>query len=129
MEWKIIYKDLSRLNWSILLLVSLISYFFMDHSLTLGIILGGLVTIANFGLFQQTICRAFAPEGGIRAKRISIIVKYYLRLSALGLIIYMLISFNWINPIGLAIGLSTVVISIIIFGIRRALQTSFSEAT
>ncbi|MFH0843930.1 MAG: ATP synthase subunit I [Pseudomonadota bacterium] len=129
MEWKIVYKNLSRLNWATLFLLSLLSYFFMNHSLTLGIILGGLVMIANFGLFQHTIRRAFAADGAMKAKRISVIVKYYLRLSALGVIIYALISFNGIDPIGLAIGFSTVVISIIIFGVRRALKTSFSEAT
>jgi len=129
MEWKIVYKNLSRLNWATLFLLSLLSYFFMNHSLTLGIILGGLVMIANFGLFQHTIRRAFAADGAMKAKRISVIVKYYLRLSALGVIIYALISFHGIDPIGLAIGFSTVVISIIIFGVRRALKTSFSEAT
>lgn len=129
MDWKIIYKDLKALNWFILLTLSSLSYFLMNSSLTLGIILGGLVIIANFGLFQHTIRRSFSPEGVMRTRRMSIIVKYYFRLLALGGIIFFLISLRWVNPVGLAIGLSTVVFSIVIFGVKRAWKTFISEAT
>jgi hypothetical protein len=129
MDWKIIYKDLKTLNWFILLILSSLSYFLMNSSLTLGIILGGLVIIANFGLFQHTIRCAFSPEGAMRNRRMSIIAKYYFRLLALGGIIFFLISLRWVNPVGLAIGLSTVVFSIVIFGVKRAWKTFISEAT
>ncbi|MFH1349967.1 MAG: ATP synthase subunit I [Pseudomonadota bacterium] len=129
MDWQIVYRDIKALNWITLLILSSLSFFLMSPSHTSGIILGGLIIIANFGLFQHTIHCAFSPEGVMRVRGMSIIAKYYFRLLALGVIIFFLISFKWIHPVGLAIGLSTVVISIVSFGIKRAWQTFFSEAT
>lgn len=100
----------------------------MSHSLTLGIILGGLVIILNFNILQHTIHKAFSPEG-VMTRKFTVILKYYMRLLALGIIIYVLITHGWVDPIGLAIGLSTVVISIISYGISSAWKNYSKEAT
>ncbi len=128
MDWKTLYKDLSTRNWLILLFLSSSSFFMMSNSLTLGVILGGLVIIVNFNILQRTICRAFSSEG-IMTGKITVILKYYLRLLALGVIIYVLITKGWVDPVGLAVGLSTVVISIVSLGFSRAWKTYSSEAT
>lgn len=120
MDWDVIYQDLRKRNWIILLILSSMSYFLMSHYLTVGVILGGLIIIANFNIFQHTISRVFLPLGLKKKTKIAIIVKYYLRLLALGIILYVLITRGWVDPIGLAIGLSTVVISIVSFGISAA---------
>ena len=127
MDWHLVYEDLKKRNWMILLVLSSISYFSMSNMLTLGIIVGGLIIIANFKLFQHTICSAFSSDGVMKRKKISIIAKYYIRLIALGIVIYFLIKKGWVDPIGLAIGLSIVVISIVTFGITRLLKKSTRE--
>ena len=129
MDWKLIYRELKTLNWLTLLILSSASYLFMNPSLTLGVILGGLIAIANFSLFQHTIRRAFSSEGHLQANKMSIIAKYYFRFLALGIIIYLLISSHLMNPIGLVIGFSTVVVSIVGLGIKRAWKLYASEAT
>jgi hypothetical protein len=128
MEWNAIYRDLKTFNWVVLLILSSASALLLQASCTLGIIFGGLVIIANFNVLQHTIRGAFSEEGQMVKRRASIIAKYYFRLLALGLIIFFLISKEWIHPVGLAIGLSTVVISIFSYGIKRALKTTTSEA-
>ena len=128
MDWEKIYRDLRLRNWIILLVFSSISFFFMDNSLTLGIILGGLIIILNFRLFQNTIRRAFSSEGMMNGVKIIIILKYYFRLLALGIIIFVFIAKGGIDPVGLAIGLSVVVVSIISLGITRALKAHTGEA-
>ena len=127
MDWEKIYGDLKTLNWIILFILSSISYFMMSHSLTLGIILGGLVIIANFSVFQHTIRGAFI-EGVMMKRKMSIIAKYYFRLLALAVIMFFLITKGWVDPVGLAIGLSTVVISIVSLGLIRAWKTYSGEA-
>ena len=129
MDWKQVYMDLRRLNWLVLLILSFMSCFLMSFPFTMGIILGGLIIIANFHVFQHTICRAFSPEAGRKTKKTVIIGKYYLRLLALGILIYILIGHGWADPVGLVIGLSTVVIGITSFGIKRAWRTTTGEAT
>ena len=129
MDWETLYTEIKKLNWLVLLILSLLSYFLMSASLTFGIILGGFIIMVNFHMFQHSIRRAFCPGGlGITGK-ISVIAKYYFRLIGLGIIFYALIRRGWVHPVGLAVGLSTVVISIISFAIKRALGASATEAT
>lgn len=129
MDWEEIYKHLKKLNWLILLILSLVSYVLLSHALTFGIILGGLIIMANFHVFQHTIRRSFSPEGVMHTPKVAIIAKYYFRLLALGIIIYIFITRGWVDPVGLGIGLSTVVISIVSLGIGRAWKTRTGEAT
>lgn len=128
MDWENTYSDLRTLNWFILLIMSLISFFFLSRALTLGIILGGFIVIANFCVFQRSIRRGFQSEGTMRTTSFFIVTKFFLRLSVLAIIIALLVKCRWIDPVGLALGLSTVVISIVSFGIKRALRSVMGEA-
>lgn len=128
MDWEKTYGDLRMLNWFSLLIMSLISFFFMSRSLTLGIILGGFIVIVNFWVFQRSIRRGFRSEGTMRTKSFLVVTKFFLRLSVLAIIIALSVKCRWIDPVGLALGLSTVVISIVSFGIRRALRSVRGEA-
>ena len=127
MDWKILYKDLQRLNWSILLVLSFMSYLLMAPPFTAGVILGGLTAIANFSVFQHTLRRAFTGHGFTRSK-ISIIAKANLRLLGLGVVLYLLITKGLVHPVGLGLGLSTVVFSIVGIGIHLAIKMRTGEA-
>ncbi len=127
MEWKIIYEEIRIKNWIVLLILSSAGYFLLSPSQTFGIITGGLLIIANFKVFQHSIQRAFSSEGSLKKSNISIIIRYYARLLVLGAIIAILIGKRWADPIGLAIGLSTVVISISAMGVRMAMKIFAEE--
>jgi len=128
MEGQRFHNILRTLNWLVLLCFSLASYFSMGPFWTTGVLLGGLIAIVNFTVLQHTVRRAFSPEGVHQGARFSIVGKYYLRLLALGVILYVLIAKEWIDPLGLAVGLSTVVLSIIGLGIGLALRIRTKEA-
>jgi hypothetical protein len=128
MEWQRFHNILRMLNWLVLLCFALASYFSMGPFWTTGVLLGGLIAIANFTVLQHTVRRAFSPEGIHHGARFSIVGKYYLRLLALGVILYVLIARGWIDPLGLAVGLSTVVLSIVGLGIGLALRIGTKEA-
>jgi hypothetical protein len=127
MDWKTLYKDLKRLNWFILLMLSSMSYFLMSPVFTAGVILGGLTAIANFGLLQHTIFGAFSAKGFTKS-RISIIAKFNLRLLGVGVILYILITKGLVHPVGLGLGLSIVVFSIVGMGIHLAFKMRTGEA-
>ena len=129
MDWDTIYEDLKVRNWVILLILSSLSYFLLSPTQTLGTIIGGFLVIANFKIFQHTLHEAFCSGGQLKTKRISIILKFYFRLLALGLIMAVLIVKEWVDPVGLAIGLSTVVIAITFLGVSMALKTKGKEAS
>jgi hypothetical protein len=128
MEWEKLQNILRKLNWVVLLILSLFGYFIMSPFWTAGVVFGGLVAIANFSVLQHTVRRAFSPEGVHQGARFSIVGKYYLRILALGVVIYGLITRGWIDPVGLVVGLSTVMVSIIGVAIHLALRTRTKEA-
>lgn len=129
MDWKDYSGILRRINWIVLVVLSSLSFFIMSPSTTLGVILGGLIIIANFNVMQRTISRAFSPQGVLHSGKGSIIAKYYLRLLALGFILFLMISKGIVDPIGLGAGLSTVVLSIVVLGVIMAVKSMTGETT
>ena len=129
MEWDRVFKTLSTLNWVILLLLGVASYWLMSETFSMGIILGGLIIIANFHLFQSTIRQSFSSSGVLRGKKAAIVAKYYVRLVVVGILIYFLITRQWVHPVGLVIGLSLVVISIVGLGVHMIWKQSSGKAT
>ncbi len=123
-----ILQDIKTFNWIILFILGAASGIFMTVQFTLGVILGGLIIIANFSLLHHTMRCAFSDQGVMKSKKMALIAKFYFRLAIMGLIIYILITNGWVNPLGLAVGLSIVVLSILNFGIRAAFRTSSREA-
>lgn len=128
MDWERLSKAIRRQNWIILLLIAVASYLFMRPAFTLGVILGGLLIIANFNVLQHTVRRAFSPDGSMAGGAHAIVGKYYLRLAVMGVLIYLLIARCGVDPVGLVLGLSIVVLSIVQFGIRAAWKISSGEA-
>jgi len=128
MEWKKLHGILRMVNWLVLLALSSAGYFIMSPFWTAGVILGGLIAIANFNVLQHTIRGAFFAEGIHQGARFSIVGKFYLRLLVMGVIIYLLVTRGWIDPLGLVVGLSTVLLSIVGLGIGLAFRTRTREA-
>jgi hypothetical protein len=121
-------QDIKTFNWVVLFILGAVSGVFMEVQFTLGVILGGLIIIANFSLLHHTMRKAFSDQSAMKGKKMALIAKFYFRLAIMGLIIYILITNGWVNPLGLVVGLSIVVLSILNFGIRAAFRTSSREA-
>ena len=120
MDWDQVYKVLTKRNWITLLILSSVSYFFFSSALTFGVIAGGFTVIINLHFFQNTIREAFSTGNEVPIRKSLLLIKGFLRLTALGIVLYFFVVYLWVDPIGLAIGLSTVVISILSFGISTA---------
>ena len=128
MEWKNLQKRLGLLNWVTLLTLFSASALFLSARFAGGVLLGGLIAISNFHFLQHTIRGAFLSDGNMRKGKFSIIIKSYLRLFALGVIIYLVIDKGLVDPIGLAVGVSTILISVVSIGISLAVKTKAGEA-
>lgn len=128
MDWENLYRNLKRLNWLILLLLASVSYFVMSQTFTTGIIIGGLMVITNFHVLQHTIRQGFLPDGSRKTRKASVIAMFYLRLAALGILIYFFLTQKWVDPVGLTVGLSIVVIGIVSLGIQM-IRTTYSKET
>jgi hypothetical protein len=76
-----------------------------------GIASGGIVAVLNFGWLQNVMTRAFALPSSQAARFAG--SRYLIRLGALGLVLYVLIVHANVSVIGLIIGLSALVASLV----------------
>jgi hypothetical protein len=73
---------------------------------------GGLIVTTNFHLLYRSLREALTPPHQTSMR--GALGKYYMRFIVSGVIIFMLIAGHVVNPLGLIIGLSVVVASIIL---------------
>ena len=84
-----------------------------------------LVTV-NFHLLARTLRKALTPPH--LSSHNVVIAKYFLRFIGSGFIIFVLIAGQFVHPVGLIIGLSVVVFSIILATLREFTILIFKEA-
>ena len=121
-----LYKFVNLANWILFSFATLIGLYFMPSDFTAGIICGGLIVTVNFHLLYRTLKKAFSPPH-LASTRV-ILGKYYIRFIISGLIIFVLISEHFVDPLGLFVGLSVVVASIMIATLRELTKYIFKEA-
>ena len=122
-----ILKFVTRTNWILLMAVGICGIFATPAEFARGIIYGGLIVTINFHLLSRTLKKAFAPRR--LSSHNAILAKYYVRFIVSGFIIFVLISQHIVNPLGLFIGLSIVVASIMIATFCEVTRIIFKEAT
>ena len=119
-------KFVTITNWILFSIVSIASFLITTPNFAKGIIFGGLIVTINFHMLYRTLKKAFRPPH--LASHNVILAKYYLRFIVSGFIIFVLISKHYVNPIGLFIGLSVVVASIMFATICEVKKLFFEEA-
>ena len=117
-EHREIVGFVKTLNWIVLLVLGCLSFWLMEHGFTMGVILGGLLAIVNFDVLERSVVVAFSPSERFGFKKAVAILKYFLRLLFVVVVIYLLLKQDWAHPVGLIVGLSIVVISIVGLGVR-----------
>jgi hypothetical protein len=119
-------KFITITNWILFSIVSIAGFLITTPNFAKGIIFGGLIVTINFHMLYRTLKKAFRPPH--LASHNVILGKYYLRFIVSGFIIFVLISKHYVNPIGLFIGLSIVVASIMLATICEVKKLFFEEA-
>ncbi len=112
--------QIARRNWIILLGLVAASLLFRNKDLTIGVASGGLVAVCGYQWLHRSLTRALAESGQPAVKGFQ--VSYILRLAALAVMLVLLIAVVKVNPLGLIIGLSVVVINIMLTTVMRAIK-------
>ncbi|MFQ5483779.1 MAG: ATP synthase subunit I [Desulfobacterales bacterium] len=116
-----------RTNWVLLLMASIVALFISSRDFFSGVICGGLIVTANFHLLYRTLKKSLMPPH--LSSHQAIIAKFYLRFMLSAFIIFILISKQLVDPVGLILGLSVVVVSIILATFLEFKRLIFEEAT
>ena len=116
----------TRANWILFAATSLVAALAAPTDFAKGVLFGGLIVTLNFHFLAMTLKKALTPPH--LASPNAILVKYYLRFIISGFIIFLLIAGKVVNPVGLVIGLSVVVASIVSATVVEAKKILFKEA-
>lgn len=117
-------RFVSRANWIVFALFTGIGALVPLPDFTLGVICGGLLVTINFHLAHRSLNRSF--QNGRPPAFPVVMAKHYLRFLATGVVIFLLISNGIGNPLGLLMGLSVVVVSLLAASVveaRRSMRT------
>jgi hypothetical protein len=98
-------------NVVILGLMLIASLLLMPWRFTLGILLGGLISIVNLHWLGRDLRVIFSNLSG-KAKS-AMMIRYYIRMAATAVVLYFVITGLPVDVIGLLVGLSLVVINIV----------------
>jgi hypothetical protein len=121
-----ILKFVTRANWSLFAVTSIMGLIFTPADFARGILFGGLLVTANFHLLARTLKKALTPPH-LTSHNV-VIAKYFMRFIGSGFIIFILIAGHYVNPLGLIIGLSIVVFSIMLATLCEFKKLIFKEA-
>lgn len=119
-------KFVLRTNWILFFAASILGFALCPPDFLRGIVFGGLIVTINFHLLYRTLKSALTPPH-LASLRV-VLAKYYMRFIASGFIIFVLISGHFVDPLGLFIGLSVVVVSIITATMCELTKLIFKEA-
>ena len=123
---KRILTFVTRSNWILFLMISILGFLLLPAAFARGLLFGGLLVTLNFHLLAKTLKSALTPPH--LSSHNVVIAKYFLRFLGSGFIIFILIAGNFVHPLGLIIGLSVVVLSILLATMREIAKLIFKEA-
>jgi ATP synthase I chain len=121
-----ILKFVTKTNWILFFAVSILGFILATPDFAMGVLSGGLIVTINFHLLSRTLKKSLTPP--YLSSHTSIIAKYYLRFTASGVILFLLIAGHFVDPLGLFVGLSVVVASIVLATMSELTKIIFKEA-
>mgnify|MGYP006303101665 CR=1 FL=1 len=119
-------KFIIRTNWILFAVTGIVGFMTAPPPFAMGIVAGGLIATVNFHLLYRTLKRSLKPPH--IASHNAVLVKYYIRFIASGIILFLLIAGGYVAPLALFIGLSIVVASIMLGTIREFTKLISKEA-
>ena len=113
-------------NWILFCVVTVCGFVLAPGRFAWGVLAGGLIVTVNFQLLYRSLKQSLTPPHVANVR--SVLGRYYLRFLVSAVIIFVLIADHYVNPLGLIIGLSVVVTSILIATMNEIRKIIFKEA-
>lgn len=104
--------------WLLALALPLAAGLAFSWTVAWAVLLGAVLANLSFILLKNDLTKIM--QGPVGAVKVRFFIKYYLRLSALALVLYVLVRYGRVHVLGLLVGLSTVVLGIVIAAFRHS---------
>lgn len=124
-----VLKKIQILNWLLAATMGAAAWFSFSAATALAVLAGGFIAASSFGWLQRDLRRLFSgPPTPAKGR---FLIKYYARLTLLAALLFWLVKYSHINPFGLLVGLSVVLLSIagVTLGEAKRLYFSMKEAS
>jgi len=129
----VLLRYVQQFNAFVLLVLVAAGWYFFSWQMARSILIGGAIATGSFFMLQRDIKQFMAAFEGVdlhwqavkRIEKIKFFVRFYGRLTVLGLLIFVIITKIDLNILGLLVGLSTIMLSVIIVVLAKA-KTIFS---
>jgi len=123
-------KFVTATNWFLFVVGTLLGFINTPIRFAMGILTGSLLVTLNFHLLRHTLYKTLEPASGKSSSSIIgvVLIKYYIRFAISGIAIFALIKGNIVDPLGLILGLSVVVVSIMAATTLELTRLIFKEA-
>ena len=111
--------EIAKQNFVIFLILTGISLFWTSLAVTLGVIIGGSISLGAYTWLHRSLKKMLKDSNRGSARKFQL--TYVLRLTAVGLALYLALAVLKVNPLALCAGLSVVVLSVLL-GMLRYIQ-------
>lgn len=98
------------LSWLLLVALAAVSWAAVTPFFAQGVLVGGLIANISFIVLKRDLTGIMA--GPLKIAKVRFFIKYYVRLMVLAVILFFLVRYRIVGVMGLLVGLSTVVLSI-----------------
>jgi len=112
---------LQGIIWLLALVLPLAAGLAFSWTVAWAVFVGAVLANLSFILLKNDLSKIM--QGPVGAVKVRFFIKYYVRLSALALVLYVLVRYGRIHVLGLLVGLSTVVLGIVIAAFRQSSGT------
>jgi len=126
-------RHLKIANLVVLTVLVVGGWLWQGRDFALGVLVGGLVAVVNFHLLHRTLKGTLGrlgdnPQEAKGEAKAFFAARQLLRFTALVVIVFLLVSYGWVNIFGLLVGLSTVVVTLILAALNEVLKLKSKEA-
>lgn len=120
----VLQRKIETVNWVILGISVILSFVFVSEGFALGILFGGLISIANFYWLSRDLVNLFQRLSDTAQPRRFVMTRYFLRLFVTGLVLFFIVTQVPVSIIGLILGLSIVVIGVVLTVVTENVKNS-----
>lgn len=103
---------ISLFNWLLLLLLTGSGWLFYTAFVARSVFVGGAIANLSFLFLKKDLTALL--RGPLEAAKARFFMRYYLRLSVIVAVLFLLVKLQLVQPVALLVGLSTVLLSIVL---------------
>ena len=118
-------KKIEKLNWLLTAVMVVTSLLCFNVEIAKAVLVGGIIANISFMFMKRDLVKAM--QGLLGAVKVTFLLKYYARFTALALVLFFLIKHGQLATPGMLLGLSSVVLSIGFTAINQLRRDSLSK--